>query len=301
MTDSETAAAAPARSRWPLAVSVLAGVAVFVLLAVAGYLYAQSLDDEWSARASALVLPAKPVNPDFVPSYYETLSRGQMVSTLAELIRLEEFEEQVATGYRLTGEQRNAVAISVSVVADTAMLQVVATSPDPNLAIAMADGVVDAATVYVGDLGLPYALVPVGSAENSLGESGPSTMVAIVAFSLVALVIALAYQQGILRLARLLARRRTDRISEPAIVDSDEHEAASLESDGTAGEPPLEPAADGGEVAVEYDDGDGDEASDGDGDESSDGDSTDGDEDSDESVTDEALPEEPVGVPPAAV
>ncbi|MCL7960268.1 MAG: hypothetical protein M8861_08755 [marine benthic group bacterium] len=199
--------------------SVIAGIVVFALLLTAGVAVAQRTTTQWIARSSALVLPSQPVSPEQLPGYYETLSRGQIVATLAELVRLGEFQAEVADGFELSESQREFVQLEVNVVADTAMLRVVATSEDPNLAIAMVDGVVEEATTYIGDLVLPYALVPVSSGASNLTESGLSTPIVIGIFGLVALVAGVAVQQAVFHLARLNERRRENRAT-PSSNDS---------------------------------------------------------------------------------
>ena len=211
MTSSTNGRSPQRSSSGAMVVSVVAGVIVFALLIGAGIAIAQQATTQWIARSSALVLPSKPVSPDQLPGYYETLSRGQIVTTLAELVRLGEFQTEVADQLSLSEAQRKIVDLDVNVVADTAMLQVIATSEDPNLAVAMVDGVVEASTTYIGDLVLPYALVPVSKGSSNLTESGMSTAMVIGIFSLVALVAGLAVQQGVLHLARLNDRRRTGR------------------------------------------------------------------------------------------
>ena len=191
--------------------SVIAGIVVFALLLAAGVAVAQRTTTQWIARSSALVLPSQPVSPEQLPGYYETLSRGQIVATLAELVRLGEFQAEVADRFELSESQREFVLLEVNVVADTAMLRVVATSEDPNLAIAMVDGVVEEATTYIGDLVLPYALVPVSSGASNLTESGLGTPIVIGIFGLVALVAGVAVQQAVFHLARLNERRRANR------------------------------------------------------------------------------------------
>ena len=197
------------RSKTPMVVSIIAGTVVFLLLLGVGYLVSRNATSGWVARASALVLPSKLADPEQLPGYYETLSRGQIVTTLAELVRLGEFQAEVADRLGLSDAQREFVSISVHVVTGTAMLQVVASSEDPKLAVAMVDGVVDVSTVYIGDLLLPYSLVPVSGGSNNLVESGqsPSTMFGI--FAVVALVAGLAVQQATLHLMRV-NRRPTD-------------------------------------------------------------------------------------------
>jgi hypothetical protein len=208
---------------------VAAGIVVFVLLMTAGYVYSSRLDPQWTARANVLVLPAQPVDPDHVPAYYETLSRGQMVQTLAELVRLGEFQADAGDRYGLTDEQREAVDVEVIVVADTAMVQVMATAADPNLAVAMVDGVVDLSTKYVADLSLPYALVPVGEADNNVTEESISRGLVVVVFLLVAIGLGIAYQQAIYRLA-WLAKRRQPQTSDVDSPDADPLDAERVTS-----------------------------------------------------------------------
>jgi hypothetical protein len=212
MTNRTTNQSQQRRDPLPLFASIGAGLAAFSLLMAAGFAYSRSVVPEWSARANVLVLPGQPVNPDQVPAYYETLSRGQMVHTLAELSRLGEFQTETADRYGFTEAQREAVELTVIVVANSAMLQVVATSEDPNLAVAMVDGVVDLSTQYVADLSLPYALVPVGEGRNNVTESGLPQSLVILVFGLVALGLGVAYQQAIYRLVWFAKRRQGRRL-----------------------------------------------------------------------------------------
>ena len=182
-------------------VSVVAGVLVFVVIMVAGVVLSSSNSTIWRARASALVIPSKSITSEQLPGYYETLSRGQMVATIAELVRLNDFKIEAANELGLTESQRQSVEVAVTVVADTAVLQVVATSEDRNLAIAMVDGVMETATRYVGDLVLPYAVVPVSSGASNVVESGLSTPMVLAVFALVAGVAGLAVQQAVHHLA----------------------------------------------------------------------------------------------------
>ncbi len=230
MTNEGSAPTKQQRDRLALLVSIGSGIVVFALLMAAGFAYSGRLSSQWTARANVLVLPGQPVNPDHVPAYYETLSRGQMVRTLAELVRLGEFQTETADRYGLTEAQRESVDMSVIVVADTAMVQVVATSTDPNLAVAMVDGVVDLSTVYVADLSLPYALVPVGEGANNVSEFGPSQALVIVVFALVALGLGIAYQQAIYRLAWLAKRREARRLRRPEVDSPDSEQAISAEA-----------------------------------------------------------------------
>lgn len=212
--DTRPPKAGPSR---PMIVSIVAGVIVFVILAAAGVAMSQSTSTEWVARSSALVLPSKPVSSEQLPGYYETLSRGQMVTTLAELVRLGEFQTETADQLGLANSQREFVNVTVNVVANTAMLQVVATSEDPNLAVAMVDGVVTAATSYIGDLVLPYSLVPVSTGENNLTETGLSSAMVIGVFLLVALVAGIAVQQAIFQLTKWSRHRHSTRVNRSAV------------------------------------------------------------------------------------
>lgn len=236
MTDTTEEHGLQARLTTPMAVSVIAGVVVFVLLAAVGIALAQNSTTQWVARSSALVLPSKPVSSEQLPGYYETLSRGQMVTTLAELVRLGEFQTEVADDLDLSDSQREFVEVTVNVVANTAMLQVVATSEDPNLAVAMVDGVVGAATTYIGDLVLPYSLVPVSAGLNNLTETGLSSALVIGVFLLVALVAGIAVQQAILQLMKWSGRRRSGPAA-PAGSDAGNDADASKDEPAGRGAP----------------------------------------------------------------
>lgn len=211
MTDTTEGRTPRPRVSRPMVVSIVAGIIVFAILAAVGVALSQNSTTQWVARSSALVLPSKPVSSEQLPGYYETLSRGQMVTTLAELARLGEFQTEVADDLGLSDAQRDIVEVTVNVVANTAMLQVVATSEDPNLAVAMVDGVVGAATTYIGDLVLPYSLVPVSAGVNNLTETGLSTALVVGVFLLVALVAGIAVQQAILQLTKWSEHRRSSR------------------------------------------------------------------------------------------
>jgi len=222
MTNTTDDRSPQALSSSPMIVSIIAGVVVFVILATVGVVLSQNVSKQWVARSSALVLPSKPVSSEQLPGYYETLSRGQMVTTLAELVRLGEFQTEVADQLGLSDSQRDFVAVTVNVVANTAMLQVVATSEDPKLAVAMVDGVVEASTGYIGDLVLPYSLVPVSAGLNNLTETGLSTDMVIGVFLLVALVGGIAVQQAIFQLMKWSQHHYSGRVDRSGF-DANEH------------------------------------------------------------------------------
>jgi hypothetical protein len=219
MTD--TAHTSTPRSKAPLVVSIIAGAVVFALLLAAGVIVSRNTTTEWVARSSALVLPAKPVDPDQLPGYYETLSRGQIVSTLAELVRIGEFQAEVADRFALSDAQRDFVDVAVNVVANTAMLQVVATSEDPELAVVMVDGVIEASTAYIGDLALPYTLVPVSAGVSNLTEAGLTESMVLGVFVLVALIAGLLVQQATFHLTRLATKRSDSGANPPGAATGD--------------------------------------------------------------------------------
>lgn len=235
MTNAADTSTPPPRSRAPMVVSIIAGIVVFALLLAAGVIVSRNATTEWVARSSALVLPAKPVDPDQLPGYYETLSRGQIVTTLAELVRLGEFQIEVADRFDLSDAQRESVDVTVNVVTDTAVLQIVGTSEDPLLAVAMVDGVVEASTAYIGDLVLPYALVPVSTGINNLTETGMSASMVLGVFALVALVAGLVVQQATLHLARLVTQRSRSGAKRPEATAENGHAGAG--SAGTSDVP----------------------------------------------------------------
>ncbi len=77
-----------------LRTSIVVGVVVALLLTGAGAFYAFSQQRSWVAESMLVVLPSADLDEATAASYYETLSRGQIVATFAEVAGTQGFEQQ---------------------------------------------------------------------------------------------------------------------------------------------------------------------------------------------------------------
>ena len=77
-----------------LRTSIVVGVVVALVLAGAGAFYAFSQQRSWVAESMLVVLPSADLDEATSASYYETLSRGQIVATFAEVAGTQRFEQQ---------------------------------------------------------------------------------------------------------------------------------------------------------------------------------------------------------------
>lgn len=214
-------------TRRPLRLSVMLGALVAAVILGVGVLVLIGQGTTWSASASVLVLPSKELDPETQAGYYETLSRGQVVSTFAEMLRLRRFETAAADKLGLSTAERRQVKVTIEVVPDTAVITIRARATDPGLTEQMVDHMLGAWDLEVWDLSTPYVPSILSWASGTARKSGTEPFQLGAALVVVALFTGLAVQQGTLQLATLLARRRVE----------DEVETA------TPPPPPSEPAA----------------------------------------------------------
>jgi capsular polysaccharide biosynthesis protein len=192
-----------AGGRWrELGLSIVSAVAVFVVVLLAGVIFAVTRQGEWTAQATVMVAPDPALDRSTSASYYESLSRGQMVATAAEILGLQRFTTAAADDLRLTRAQQDQVTVAIRVVPDTTIIQVAATAPTAQLAEGMANSVVArAGTTLLPD---PYVLVLMSSADRTARRSDPATPIVGSVVVLVALVAGLAAQQATHHLTRAL-------------------------------------------------------------------------------------------------
>jgi hypothetical protein len=86
--------------------SVVVGVIVALALLGGGVAYALTQHRTWAAESMVVVLPATSLDDATSASYYETLSRGQIVATFAEVAGSLGFEQQAEDRLGLTAGQR---------------------------------------------------------------------------------------------------------------------------------------------------------------------------------------------------
>lgn len=185
--------------------SVLLGVFAAVLVALGSLALALSQPVRWSATSSLVVLPAPEVDPSSAAGFYETLSRGQIPATFAQLIRLQRFESAAADSLDLSNVQREDVNLDVELVPDTAVVNLTLTAPGPALAEAMADGIVAEANRYVAGLSGPFTLAVIDRASGSAERSAQPILGFLLAGTLAGAAIGLAVQQAIVGLAKIVS------------------------------------------------------------------------------------------------
>ncbi len=211
MSSPEPSPSNPQRQPWvrsSVGQSWIVGVLVAGLVLAPGFAFLAGRTPAWSASASMVVLPARQADPLATAGYYETLSRGQIVATFAEMLRLRRFETSGGERLGLSAAQLREISVSVEVVPDTALIVVSASAPQAAVAEGMADGIVAAWTPFVDEISTPFSpavVSPAAGTAERLGANRPQ-LGAVLVF--VALVAGFSAQQALLQLAGLFGHRR---------------------------------------------------------------------------------------------
>lgn len=192
-------------TRVSLAAAILVGVLIFGI----GLFFIMGQSNDWTAKSTAVVLPEATVPRDSAPSYYDTLSQGQIVETYAEMLRLQRFKDDSVKALKL-GAAGDSVTVTVAVVPNTALLTVTASGQNAETAEKLADSVLALATQYVSTLPSPYAIARVGRAEGTATQPPSNTTTLLIALFIVSLVIAFATYQGVSQLLLLRQRRSSN-------------------------------------------------------------------------------------------
>lgn len=186
------------------------GIGLFVAAAIAvgGLAYVAQRPVRWSARASTLVHPGERADLGALAAYYEALSRGQIVVSYAEIVRLQRFQSKVASYLGLSRGQRGQVTVEVTVVPDSAVIALAATAPTAELAEEMADDVLSEASAYIAELSEPYGVTTISDARGTAVRH-PVPMIPLVLVILtVAVVAGIAAQQAVFQMAAVMAAVR---------------------------------------------------------------------------------------------
>jgi hypothetical protein len=197
--------------------SLVVGAVVAALLLAAGLVYALAQQKTWTAESVVVVLPASDLDDATSAAYYETLSRGQIVATFAEVAGNLRFVQQAEERLGLTSEQGAQVTTEVTVVPTTAVILVRASAPDAAVAERVADMTTEISSDYLAGLSEPFRTYQVHEAGGTATSSGTPVLLLLAASVLVALVAGLAAQQAAYHLAPALLRRSAGRReTEPA-------------------------------------------------------------------------------------
>lgn len=152
------------------------GAAAALLVLVVGLVVAGQRPAQWTAESTLVVLPSTTLSPADQSSYYETLSRGQIVATFAEVAGNRQFQQSTERALGLTEAQREDSDVSISVVPSTAVVLVRATSTSARLAEQLADGAGAGASTYFSGLVQPFTTQQVDAAAGTAYRSGGSNL-----------------------------------------------------------------------------------------------------------------------------
>jgi capsular polysaccharide biosynthesis protein len=198
-------------------ISVVAGALVALLVVAGGAWLALTTSPKWTAESALVVLPGADLNASDSAAYYETLSRGQIVATFAEVADNMRFQQQAEQSLQLSEAQRAGLTTAVSVVPDTSVILVRTTAGSAVVAEQMADATTTVASKYLAGLAKPYRTELVHTAAGSAVSSGSSPTTLLLLSVFVALVAGVAVQQGTYHLlvAMRKSRRRNTNRSTP--------------------------------------------------------------------------------------
>ena len=197
--------------------SMVVGAVVAVLLLVGGVFYALSQQREYTAESMLVVLPATELDESTSASYYETLSRGQIVATFAEVASGPNFRQQAERELALSGEQAESVTTEVTVVPNTSVILIRSTAPSAELAQQMVEATTRVSVKYLASLSQPYRVVPVPTGNDAADPSGLSPLVLIGAAVAVALVAGVAVQQAVYHVTVAVRGARSAEPTEPVV------------------------------------------------------------------------------------
>ena len=170
---------------------VLAGLLVALVIEAAGLAFVLSRPPEYRASATLVVLPDRSLDVDDAASYYDVLSRGQVVTTLAEILRV-----------RGSREGGAASVVDVAPVPDTAVIQLSATAPTRGAAEGRVNDALTSVAAYFTEVAAPFKVLVVSDAGGSAEVVGASRTLAA-AVGLVALLCGLGVGAAVRSLQRV--------------------------------------------------------------------------------------------------
>jgi capsular polysaccharide biosynthesis protein len=188
--------------------SIAAGVLAAIILVGAGAALLLSSSKHWSAQTTVVVLPRTGIDVGNAASYYDTLSHGQITSTVAQILALSSTKQLAGGQLHLPAAQIDSVSISTTAVTGTALVTVSASAPTAQVASEMADSVVSQGTPEVNQLITPYAMIVVSQTNGQATQSGGSnTSKYLVVLVVVAVALGFGVQQGFTQLMAAVGRR----------------------------------------------------------------------------------------------
>jgi capsular polysaccharide biosynthesis protein len=198
--------------------SVILGAVLALLVLGGGGAYAATQHQTATAEAVLVVLPRADLDEATTAAFYETLSRGQIVGTFAEVANSTSFTTEAMDKLGLGSGDRTGVTSEVSVVPDTSVILVRTTAPRAAVAEQVADATARLSSAYLATLSDAFQTKIVHSAAGTASSSGLSPAVVLVLAGVVALTLGVALQQAAYHLGtarRLTAPDAVDRAPAP--------------------------------------------------------------------------------------
>lgn len=191
--------------------SIAAGILVALLVLAGGAAFLFRSSKQWSGQTTVMVLPSQGIAIGPSASYWDTLSRGQITSTVAQVLGLSRFKDLAGQELGLTPAEVSRISIATTSVTGTALVTVTAKGPSAAEAADMSDAVVARADSAVNTLIAPYSVTVV---SESGGHASPvataSTSKYLVILAVVAVALGFGVQQGVMQLFEATARRGRD-------------------------------------------------------------------------------------------
>jgi hypothetical protein len=182
------------RSRMGIVAMVVLPLLVFVVVAGAGAAYLISRPSVWQSGVSLAILPTPGTDAADQASYYDTLSRGQIVSTAAK----------VADG----AVGRSGIpSVSVLVVPETSVISLTIKASDPGITTSVAASSLTRAVAAINALKLPYEATVVENGASSPSKVTPSIVKSVAIVAVVGLALAAVTQQALAALRRRKERQ----------------------------------------------------------------------------------------------
>jgi hypothetical protein len=229
MDAMHAASAGRARRLRPVPLAVAAGAALLVL--AAGAALVASRPSRYRAEAVLVVSPGIDVSTDAAAGYYETLSRGQILTTYAEVLRLSDFDDRTFDQLDLGRAERRGIDVTVEVIPETSLIVTSATAENADDAERVASR---AAVIGAGDLRAldqPFEIELLGSADSSAVEEGGGALPILAAVAALALLAAIVAYRVALHLELIRAARRT---ATPVVLGAGDDEGVFVEAGTTS-------------------------------------------------------------------
>lgn len=198
--------------------SIIVGLVALAVVAAAGASFVLTRPTSLVASASLVVLPDSSLDRESIAGYYETLTRGQVVATYAEILRGLSLENEAAQNVGLSASRTSGTKVDVQVIADTALIEISTTAQEGEVAIALTNEIADLAVKGLRDLDQPYTASLVSEATKTR-SAATSTFTLLAVILIIGLVAGLGAAQVVFQLGMLNLRRRAA-ATEPATADS---------------------------------------------------------------------------------